>query len=231
LTARSPTNSRVLVSRFPLRELRAHLREMEHVCGYEGCMKPSKYAPLLICSGYRAVRYCDVGCQKAAWKGHKAACRAGAAELSHTQLVPAGTVRAVSEDALLADVTKLRVLAAQGNADAEYVLGLRYATGKGVPEDDKAAAEWYLKAARQGHAHAQYNIGCLYDKGKGVAQDHKAAFACTSRPLIKAWPQRSATLDSTLTRAREPRRTTSRLSRGTRRLRAKGTRPRCSIWP
>jgi hypothetical protein len=92
---------------------------MEHVCGFEGCVKPSKYAALLMCSGCRVVRYCDVGCQKAAWKGHKAACRAGAAELSRTQLVPVGTVRAVPEDVLQADVTKLRVLAAQGNADAE----------------------------------------------------------------------------------------------------------------
>ncbi len=73
---------------------------MEHVCGFEGCVKPSKYSPLLICSGCRVVRYCDVGCQKAAWKGHKGACRAGAAELSRTQLVPAGTVRAVPEDDL-----------------------------------------------------------------------------------------------------------------------------------
>jgi hypothetical protein len=122
---------------------------MEHVCGYEGCEQPSKYAPLLICSGCRAMRYCVVGCQKTAWRGHKAACRAGAAELSRTQLVPAGTVHAVSEDVLQADVTKLRVMAAQGNADAEYVLGDRYRTGKGVPQDDKAAAELYLKAARR----------------------------------------------------------------------------------
>ncbi len=54
-------------------ELCAHLREMEHVCGFEGCEQPSKYDPLLMCSGCRAVRYCDVGCQKAAWRGHKAA--------------------------------------------------------------------------------------------------------------------------------------------------------------
>jgi hypothetical protein len=51
---------------------------MEHVCGFEGCEQPSKYAPLLICSGCRVVRYCDVGCQKAVWRGHKAA-RAAAA--------------------------------------------------------------------------------------------------------------------------------------------------------
>jgi TPR repeat protein len=93
--------------------------------------------------------------------------------------VPVGTVRAVPEDVVLADLTKLRVLAAQGDADAEYVLGERYATGNGLPQDDKAAAEWWLKAARQGHAHAQHNIGCFYREGRGVAQDHKAAFEWT----------------------------------------------------
>jgi len=261
---------------------------MEHVCGFEGCVKPYKYDPLLICSGCRVVRYCDAGCQKAAWKGHKAACRAGAAELSRAQLMPVGTVRAVPEDVLQADIAKLRVLAAQGNADAEFGLGERYETGNGVPQDDKAAAEWNLKAARQGHAHAQYTIGfcydqCLgiaqdhkaaiewllkaarqghaaaqtntgasYERGKGVEQDHdqamawyltaaqqgdagaqfnaaryfqqglggvavdhKAALDCTSRRLVKAWRMRSATLDSTLTRAWEPRRTSNRLSSGT----------------
>ncbi len=90
--------------------------------------------------------------------------------------MPVGTVRTVPEEVLQADVTKLRVMAAQRNADAEYVLGERYQTGDGVPQDLKAAVEWYLKAARQGHAHAQYRIGGCYEQGRGVAQDHKAAF-------------------------------------------------------
>ena len=48
---------------------------MEHpYCNFEGCVKPSKYRALLICSACRAVRYCDSGCQKAAWKGHKDVC-------------------------------------------------------------------------------------------------------------------------------------------------------------
>ncbi len=91
----------------------AHLREMEHVCGFEGCVKPSKYAALLMCSGCRVARYCDVGCQKAAWRVHKGACRAGAAELFRTQLVPVGKVRAVPADVLQAEIALLRVMAAQ----------------------------------------------------------------------------------------------------------------------
>jgi len=46
----------------------------KHVCGFEGCEKPSKYKVISICTACRLVRYCDVGCQTAAWKGHKGAC-------------------------------------------------------------------------------------------------------------------------------------------------------------
>jgi hypothetical protein len=99
--------------------------------------------------------------------------RGGGGALPHPARARVGTVRAIAADFIHADIAQLRVLAAQGNADAEYVLGERYWTGEGVPQDDKAAAEWFLKAARQGHAHAQFSIGFFYREGRGVAQDHK----------------------------------------------------------
>ena len=34
-----------------------------------------------------------------------------------------------------------------------------YASGEGVPEDDKEAVKWYRLAAEQGYAQAQYNLG------------------------------------------------------------------------
>ncbi|MEP6880280.1 MAG: caspase family protein, partial [Nitrosospira sp.] len=40
--------------------------------------------------------------------------------------------------------------AEQGNADAQYNLGVIYRNGKGVPQDDAKAVEWYRKAAAQG---------------------------------------------------------------------------------
>ncbi len=122
----------------------------------------------------------DVGCQKAAWSTRAPA--AGAAELSRTQLVPVGTVRAVSADILQADIALLRVMVLQEIADAEYALGERYGKGKGVPQDDKAAAKWFLKAAQQGHADAQYKIGCCDADGLGVAQDYKAALDLHLKP-------------------------------------------------
>ena len=67
------------------------------------------------------------------------------------------------------------VLADQGNAKAQYNLGLMYDLGKGVPEDDKKAVEWYRLAADQGNAKAQDNLGLMYDLGEGVPEDDKEA--------------------------------------------------------
>ena len=58
--------------------------------------------------------------------------------------------------------------AEQGHAGAQYNLGLRYATGRGVPEDDAEAVRWYRMAAEQGHAGAQYALGFMYATGRGV---------------------------------------------------------------
>ena len=65
--------------------------------------------------------------------------------------------------------------AAQGNAQAQNVLGCMYENGDGVPQDIKTAILWYEKAATLGSAAAQFNLGILYDVGKGVSQDYKKA--------------------------------------------------------
>ena len=66
-------------------------------------------------------------------------------------------------------------LAEQGQAVAQYQLGLLYANGKGVTKDDAQARQWYEKSAAQGRADAQVNLGILYDYGRGVPQDFKKA--------------------------------------------------------
>ena len=66
-------------------------------------------------------------------------------------------------------------LAKQGDAVAQYYLGLLYANGQGVPKDDAQARQWYEKAAVQGHVDAQVNLGMLFDYGRGGPQDFKMA--------------------------------------------------------
>ncbi len=68
-------------------------------------------------------------------------------------------------------IREWRPLAEQGDAKAQYGLGLMYNEGKHVPQDYAEAVRWYRKAAEQGYADAQYNLGIMYKNGRGVTQD------------------------------------------------------------
>lgn len=68
-------------------------------------------------------------------------------------------------------IDDLRISAEQGDARAQFGLGLAYHLGEGVPKDVSVAAKWYLKAAEQGYADAQYYIALCYDEGQGVPKD------------------------------------------------------------
>ena len=77
------------------------------------------------------------------------------------------------------DLTKAlavwRPLAEQGNAAAQFNLGLMYEKGDGVAQDDQEAAKWYHKSAVKGYADAQLNLGTMYDEGRGVPEDNQKA--------------------------------------------------------
>ena len=61
--------------------------------------------------------------------------------------------------------------AEQGNADAQYKLGLSYYTGDGSEKDYAMAVKWYRKAAEQGHAEAQRGLGGCYYGGVGLEKN------------------------------------------------------------
>lgn len=68
-----------------------------------------------------------------------------------------------------------RPLAEQGDALAQYNLGVLYRKGRGVPQDDVQARQWFAKSAAQGQAKAQFNLGTLYFNGEGVPKDYQQA--------------------------------------------------------
>ena len=70
---------------------------------------------------------------------------------------------------------EFRPLAQQGDAVAQYILGVMYQFGRGVPRDYAQAVKWYRKAAQQGDAGAQHNLGVSYDNGRGVLRDDARA--------------------------------------------------------
>ncbi len=63
----------------------------------------------------------------------------------------------------------------KGDAKAQNNLGLMYASGLVVPQDNKQAASWFRKAAEKGDTEAQNNLGLTYAKGLGVPPDDKQA--------------------------------------------------------
>ena len=72
----------------------------------------------------------------------------------------------------IADVMKE---AEQGDASAQYFVGLMYDNGRGVPQDYKEAVRWYRAAAEQGHSNAQNNLGFTYHWGQGIPQNYVQA--------------------------------------------------------
>ena len=81
-----------------------------------------------------------------------------------------GTVAFQSGDYKTAEAL-FRKAADQGNAAAQFNLGVMYKKGRGVTQDYQEAFSWWHKAAEQGVAEAQYNLGVMYEHGLGVAQD------------------------------------------------------------
>jgi TPR repeat protein len=70
---------------------------------------------------------------------------------------------------------KLYLRAEQGDADAQYAVGMMYYTGQQVPHDSSLAAVWMTKAADQGYREAQYFLSLMYGLGDGVVENNVAA--------------------------------------------------------
>ena len=84
---------------------------------------------------------------------------------------------------------EFRPLAEQGDADAQFHLGLMYDFGEGVPQDRTEAAKWFHLAAEQGHAPAQSFLGLLYLwGGEGVTQNYVLAHMWSSLAAARLRP-------------------------------------------
>ena len=70
-------------------------------------------------------------------------------------------------------------MAEQGDASVQFNLGVMYAKGQGVKQDDFEAVKWFRKAAEQGHAKAQAILGFSYLLGERGVQVNKS--------LAKEW--------------------------------------------
>jgi len=90
-----------------------------------------------------------------------------------------------SQRAQAKSLPDLRKLAGQGDADAQWQMGVRYHNGEGVPRDDVQAMQWFLRAAEQGHVTAQATLGAYYWAGRGVPQDLSKAYFWSALALAQ----------------------------------------------
>lgn len=56
----------------------------------------------------------------------------------------------------------IKAMAEQGNAEAQYNLGICYHEGEGVAKDVFEAVKWFRKAAEQGYPTAQSALGWCF---------------------------------------------------------------------
>ena len=73
----------------------------------------------------------------------------------------------------------LQRLAEQGDATAQFDVGVRYALGDGVRQDYAESARWFTMAAEQGHVAAESSLGAYYWSGTGVPKDLSKAYFWT----------------------------------------------------
>ena len=73
------------------------------------------------------------------------------------------------------DMNNILAGALNGNADAQYNLGIMYASGLGVIQAYNEAVKWFRLSSSQGNAQAQEIYGLMYASGRGVTQDYVRA--------------------------------------------------------
>ena len=66
--------------------------------------------------------------------------------------------------------------AAEANdAEAQYIIGTLYYSGRGVHQSYAEAAKWYEKSALNGYVTAQSDLGEMNYRGKGIPRDYTKA--------------------------------------------------------
>ncbi len=79
------------------------------------------------------------------------------------------------EQELKAKAAEYLKAAEQGDAEAQFSLGVCYFGGLGVEQSYIEAVKWYRKAAEQGDAGAQISLGWSYENGYGVEKSYTKA--------------------------------------------------------
>jgi TPR repeat protein len=79
--------------------------------------------------------------------------------------VPAPEAGSESSNGTMA-LAGFQKLAEQGQAEAQFSLGMMYMNGTGVMKDDRQATQWLRRAAIQGHGYAKFYLDLMHSTGR-----------------------------------------------------------------
>ena len=91
-------------------------------------------------------------------------------------------VKAIKKGDFDTALKELRPLIEKNDPNAQFLMGMLYDAGNGVPQDQAIAASWYRKAAQQNHLIAQSFLGIFYYSGTGVKRDFREAVRWLQSP-------------------------------------------------
>lgn len=101
-----------------------------------------------------------------------------AAEAPPGRLATGSGVRVTAPRAKPPDpLRELRQRAQAGDADAQFELAAKYATGEGAAQDYAQAVNWFRRAAEAGQVLAAATLAAYYRTGRGVSPDNVSAYA------------------------------------------------------
>ena len=72
-------------------------------------------------------------------------------------------------------ISILKVIAQEGDATSQNLLGSMYSEELGIFRNHRKANDWFAKAAAQNNPYAQYNLAFSYRMGRGVKRDDSLA--------------------------------------------------------
>lgn len=72
-------------------------------------------------------------------------------------------------------LSETRYVRFRGDAAAQTMLGMSYAEGKGIVENDIEAVKWFRRAAEQGDPQGQLMLGLMLESGLGVQENDAEA--------------------------------------------------------
>ncbi len=89
-----------------------------------------------------------------------------------------------------AKVEAWKVLALQGDAEAQFTVGQYYCCGKRPRYDNVKALFWFCKAAKQGQRDAMTEVGKMYEfeyefEGSVIPRDHAMSYAYYSLAMLQ----------------------------------------------